>query len=97
MKILSNKNYKDLNDRLDMAIYDADLLRCELDIRTKRAEELLIERDNLNSQIKLLKNENELLKEKIISLKMPKIEKKEEVKTKEVKKATRTRRTKKEA
>lgn len=97
MKILSNKKYEELNERLSMALFDTNLLRCELEVRSKRAEELLIERDNLNSQIKLLKNENELLKEKIISLKMPKIEKKEEVKTKEVKKATRTRRTKKEA
>lgn len=97
MKILSNKKYKELNDRLRMALYDANLLRCELEVRTKRAEELITERNDLKAQIELLKNENELLKEKIISLKAPKKVKKEEVKKEEVKKATRTRRTKKEA
>lgn len=94
MKILSNKKYKELDDRLSMALYDANLLRCELEVRTKRTEELIEERNDLKAQIELLKKENELLKEKIISLKAPK---KEEVKTKEVKKTTRTRKTKKEA
>lgn len=92
MKVLSNKKYEELNDRLSMALYDANLLRCELEVRKKRAEELITERNDLKAQIELLKNENELLKEKIISLKAPK-----KVKKEEVKKATRTRRTKKEA
>ena len=105
MKILSNKKYEELNDRLSTALYDANLLRCELEVRTKRAEELITERNDLKAQIELLKNENELLKEKIKELKEKNKELFLEIKKadkeieelKEVKKTTRTRRTKKEA
>lgn len=100
MKILSNRKYKEMKDKLDMALFDANLVRCQLDVTRRKEEEyiienekLLIEIDGLKTELRFLKEDNCLFKERIKELKA---KNKKEEELKEEKKTTR-KRTKKEA